>query len=231
MLTHCPSCKKPLQLTPDQTARLEQALAQLAPGKVLTIKCPMCRGAISLDKNAANNAVAPPSQSRQVQPPPPPKLDWLEQGLFQDADKVEDVPTALVLHQENDQRKSIEEALESVGYQVILADSVADALDGMQFVNFACIVFQADLEGPLEQSTFHTHMRKLTMDRRRYVFYILIGDEFHTLYNLEALAHSANLTVNKSDLRHLDVILRKGIPAYEELFGPILEELGVYGKH
>jgi hypothetical protein len=68
------------------------------------------------------------------------------------------------------------------------------------------------------------------MDRRRYIFYILIGEQFHTLYNLEALAFSANLTVNTADLRHLDIVLRKSIPAYEELFGPMLEELGVYGK-
>ena len=36
--------------------------------------------------------------------------------------------------------------------------------------------------------------------------------------------------VNSDDLAHLDVILRKAIPAYEELFGPILEELNAYGK-
>jgi hypothetical protein len=73
-------------------------------------------------------------------------------------------------------------------------------------------------------------MRKLPMDRRRYIFYILIAEQFHTLYNLEALAYSANLTVNTADLHHLDVVLRKSIPTYEELFGPMLEELGVYGK-
>ncbi|MCL1979912.1 MAG: hypothetical protein FWG62_02415 [Proteobacteria bacterium] len=226
MLTHCPSCKKPLLLSPDQTERLSQALAQLAPGKLLSLKCPICRATISLDKNGST----PKYQSHQVQPPPPPKLDWLEIGFYQDADKVEDVPMAMVIHQGNEQRKTIEAALESVGYQVVTADTVADALEGMQFVNFACIVLQADLEGSLEQSSFHAHMHKLAMDRRRYVFYILIGDQFHTLYNLEALAYSANLTVNSDDLRHLDVILRKGIPAYEELFGPILEEMGVYGK-
>ena len=226
MLTHCPSCKKPLQFNSDQTARLDQALGQLAPGKLLSIKCPLCRAAISLDKDGE----VPENQPRQLQPPPPPKLDWLELGIFQDVDKVEDVPMALVLHQNNERRKSIEVALESVGYQVGVADTVADAIEGMQFVNFACIIFQADMEGALEQSSFHAHMRKLAMDRRRYVFYILIGDQFHTLYNLEALAHSANLTVNTDDLRHLDVVLRKGIPAYEELFGPILEELGVHGK-
>ena len=86
------------------------------------------------------------------------------------------------------------------------------------------------MDGTLEQSTFHAYMRSLTMERRRYIFYILIGNDFHTLYNLEALAYSANLTVNSSDLSHLDIVLRKSIPDYEELFGPFLEELNAYGK-
>ncbi|WP_028317783.1 hypothetical protein [Desulfobulbus elongatus] len=230
MLTHCPFCTKPIPLSADQTARLEQALAQLAPDKLLTIKCPLCRSAIALDKTGMPPRKSEQPPSRAVQPPPPPKLDWLELGLFQNADKVEDVPMALVLHQENEQRKTIGEALESVGYQVVMADTVADAMEGMRFVDFSCIVFHTGLEGTLDRSLFHAHMRNLAMERRRYIFYILIGEQFHTLYNLEALAHSANLTVNSSDLHHLDIVLRKAIPAYEELFGPMLEELGAYGK-
>ena len=137
---------------------------------------------------------------------------------------------ALILHKPDEQRKRIGEALEAVGYQAFMADTVADAMAHMRFVNFSCIAFQANLEGTLEQSTFHNHMRSLAMDRRRYIFYILIGDDFHTLYNLGALAFSANLTVNTGDLRHLDIVLRKSIPGYEELFGPFLEELSAYGK-
>ena len=226
MLTHCPFCQQPLQFTDDQMSRLDQALAQLAPGKLLAMKCPLCRNAISLEKSG----FPPQAPAGQVQPPPPPNLDWLQAGLFQGEEKVEDVPMALILHQANEQRKQIGEALETVGYQVFMADTVAEALERMRFVNFSCIAFQAQLEGTLEQSSFHSFMRKLPMDRRRYIFYILIGEHFHTLYNLEALAYSANLTVNTADLHHLDVVLRKSIPTYEELFGPMLEELGVYGK-
>lgn len=226
MLSHCPLCQQPLRFTDEQSARLEQALFQLAPGKLLTMKCPLCRGAISLDKSGQ-----PPLMSvGKVQPPPPPNLDWLKSGLYQGEEKVEDVPMALVLHHVGEQRKHIGEALESVGYQVFLADTAADALERMRFVNFSCIAFQANMEGPLEQSTFHAYMRQMTMDRRRTLFYILIGEQFHTLYNLEALAYSANLTVNTADLHHLDIVLRKSIPAYEELFGPMLEELNSYGK-
>ncbi len=226
MLTHCPFCQKSLELTNEQNSRLEQALSQLLPGKILTMKCPLCRSAITLDKTG----FPPQSPANQVLPPPPPSLDWLKSGIYQGEDKVEDVPMALVLHQPDEQRKHIGEALETVGYQVFMADTVVDAMERMRFVNFSCVALQANLEETLEQSTFHIYMRNLPMERRRYIFYILIGDNFHTLYDLEALACSANLTVNSSDLRHLDIVLRKSIPAYEELFGPFLEELNAYGK-
>ena len=226
MLTHCPSCQQPLQFTTEQISRLEQALSHLAAGKLLTMKCPLCRQAIALDKSGQ----PPQKNETQVQPPPPPDLDWLHTGLFQAEEKVEDVPMALVLHPPGEQRKRIGEALETVGYQVFVADAAAEALERMRFVNFSCVVFQDAMEGSLAQSSFHAHMRALPMNRRRYMFYILLGDAFHTLYNLEALAHSANLTVNTGDLRHLDIILRKAIPTYEELFGAFLEELSAQGK-
>lgn len=235
MLTHCPNCRQALSFTSEQVARLEQALAQLTPGKQLALKCPHCRGAINLDAagttpSATGAAPSPPSAVGRVQPPPPPNLDWLAAGLFDTEEKVEDIPMALVLHQHDGQRQQIGEALEAVGYQVFMVETVADAIERMRFVNFACVVFDIELEGPLEQSVFHRHMCRLSMDRRRYIYYILIGKTLHTLYNLQALAYSANLTVNTADLRHFDVILRKAIPMYEELFGPVLEELSVYGK-
>lgn len=226
MLTHCPACRQPLQLTDDQTARLQQALAQLAPTKPLAMKCPTCRMVMYLDKSGQ----ALPAPAPRVQPPPPPNLDWLQSGLYQGEDKVEDVPMALLLHEPGEQRRQIGEALETVGYQVVMVTEVAEAIERMRFVHFSCVAFQADMEGSLAQSNFHTHMRNLAMERRRYLFYILISPTLHTLYDLEALASSANLTVNTSDLAHFDIVLRKSIPAYEELFGPLLEELGAYGK-
>jgi uncharacterized protein YbaR (Trm112 family) len=227
MLNRCPHCQQPLQFTGEQTAHLKKVLLQLAPDKTLIIKCPLCRAALPLDKSGNMQS----KNNHQVQPPPPPNLDWLKSDLYQGEEKVEDVPMALVFHNPDEQRQRICKALESVGYQVFMADSVDDAMDRMRFVNFACVVLHTDTEENLKKSLFHNHMRDLPMERRRYIFYILIGDTFHTLYNLEALAHSANLTVHTTDIPHLDVILRKAIPAYEELFGPFLEELNAYGKH
>jgi hypothetical protein len=189
------------------------------------MKCPACQKAIVLDKSGET-----PRSGKYVPPPLPPNLDWLKAGTFQGEEKVEDVPMALILHTPGDARKRISAALEAVGYQTFSVDSAEEAIERMRFVNFACIALQEGLEGPLEQSAFHAYMRSLAMDRRRYIFYILLGDRFRTLYDLEALAYSANLTVNTADLKHLDIVLRKAIPAYEELFGPLFEELGAYGK-
>ncbi|MBM9615353.1 hypothetical protein JWJ90_13800 [Desulfobulbus rhabdoformis] len=226
MLDQCPQCRKTLRLSDEQSARLKKALSQLAPGKQLTIKCPHCREPIGLDSSGQ----PPQPPLCHVTPPPPPSLDWLQSGLYQGEEKVEDVPMALVLHQDDEQRKQVVEALESVGYQVFVSETAADAIERMRFVNFSCIAFYLDMEGGAEKSSFHAHMCRLPMDRRRFMFYILLGSSLHTLYDLEALACSANLTVNTSDIKHLDVILRKAIPAYEELFGTFLEELEAYGR-
>ena len=226
MLTQCPYCQQPLRFSEEQCTRLEHALSQLSPGKLLNLKCPLCRETIGLDQSG----LPPQAAASRIVPPPPPTLDWLHTGLYQGEEKVDDVPMALLLHRKDEQQQRIVEALESVGYQVFVSEATADALERMRFVNFSCIIFHVDMEGGVGLSPFHDHMRRLSMDRRRYVFYILLGNSLHTLYDLEALAFSANLTVNAKDLGHLDVILRKAIPAYEELFGSFLEELEAYGR-
>jgi hypothetical protein len=82
----------------------------------------------------------------------------------------------------------------------------------------------------LENSSFHRFLRSLNMSRRRYIFYVLIGEEFKTLYDLQALASSANLVVNDNDIPHFSLLLRKSIPEYETLFGPLMEELRMSGR-
>jgi hypothetical protein len=138
---------------------------------------------------------------------------------------------ALVLHPDPEAMEKVKGAMESVGYRVLTAETVAEAIEQMRFFSFACVVFHADFEpGGLDNSAFHNYMRKMVMERRRYIFYILFGPQFHSLYDLEALANSANLVVSEQDLKYFDIILRKAIPAYEELFAPILEELNAFGK-
>lgn len=227
MISNCPHCQVALNFNEPQRAKFKQALKALEPGKKLTIKCPQCKKTIPLN---ADKKTAPVATST-ITPPTPPDLEWLKTGHFQEDEKVEDVPMALVLHPDPAAMKKVEDAMESVGYRVLTADSVEEAIKQMRFISFACVVFHADFEpGGLDNSIFHDYMRQMTMERRRYIFYILFGPQFHSLYDTEALTWSANLVVAEQDIKYFDIMLRKAIPSYEELFGPILEELGSYGK-
>ncbi len=224
MISTCPKCRQPLRFSKAQQAKINEALCKLTPDKKLTIKCPHCQASIKLTGATA------PTKKPVLQPPAPPDLDWLTTGRFDGEEKVEDVPMSLILYPKSPEQKQVERAMKEVGYQVITVDTAEEAIKRMQFVQFSCVTLHTDREEGLEKSVFHNYMRTMAMERRRYIFYILIGPHFHTLYNLKALSTSANLVVAEKDLKYFDVILRKAIPEYEELFGPIFEELAAYGK-
>jgi uncharacterized protein YbaR (Trm112 family) len=238
MITNCPHCKQSLQLGASHTLKIQKALDDLQPGKRLTIRCPNCKKPIILDKNNNENEdqqslseYEGPKVTSGVQPPSPPDLEWLKNNSFKDEELEEDVPMALVLYPDNQNQKRVIASLETVGYRVICDKNAIEAVDRMSFINFACIVLHSNFENMhLDESGFHEYMKNMNMRTRRYIFYILIGQEFHTLYNLEALSNSANLVINDKDLKYLDVILRQSIPAHEILFGAIMEEMAAYGK-
>ena len=142
--------------------------------------------------------------------------------------KVGDVPLALALYEEGAERDAIVETLQNLGNQVVSTTDVDDALQRMRFTQFVCIVYQANLHGELPASAFHAYMCAMTMARRRRIFYILVGDELNTLYDLEALTCSANLTVNPRELPMFPLILRKAFQNHEELFGAYMEELSTH---
>ena len=228
MISNCPHCNKTLKLGDAQKAKLQKALDALEPGKKLTIKWPAGINPSARDATGAKGKGAAPGG---IIPPAAPDLTWLKESAVDQDERIEDVPMALILHPENEQREIVKDALEQVGYQVMIVNSVEDARERMRFVSFACVVQQSQFEGPkLADSTFYHYMRNMSMQRRRYLFYILIGPEFHTLYNLQALAYSANLVINEKNLYHMGAALPKAIPMYEEVFGPYMEELTSAGK-
>ena len=237
MKISCHSCGKQLKLSENMV----ENISNLGPGKTVRIKCPACAEPIILDETAvaggatAQRDGAPPKKpnlrSDVVKPPSPPDISWLEEGEFDDEQVIEDIPLALVLMDDPEQKSAIIEAIESIGYKTEIVENSSDAMEKMQFVEYSAVVLHSTYEGKnLAESPFHKFMCDMAMTRRRFIFYTLIGPEFSTLYNLQALVNSANLVVNDSEIGYFNVILRKAIPEYEELFGPITEELRIHGK-
>lgn len=251
----CPNCSSPLNFPPEQQAKIDQALAKLQPGSVLKLKCQKCGGIVELTKTpapagpagpapAAKPAAQPASTSLPartvqkkgtkavalaVQPPPPPSLDWVATAeADKDGSVVEDKPMALLVYPAGPARDGIDMVLKNLGYQTEHTEDADDAKERMRFVQYSCIVYRADMHGDLETSPFHNLMRAMTMDRRRSIFYLITGPDLRTLYDLEALAMSVNLTVNDRDLDKLPVVLSKAIKSHEALFGAYMAELSSF---
>lgn len=168
---------------------------------------------------------------KSVIPPQPPDLSWLRTEGCEEQERAEDIPTALVLMGDEAKGEDLFSDLQALGYRVETADTPAEALTKLKFTDFAAIVMHAEFEKDLfAESALHRYLTWLPAAKRRTIFYILVGPDFHTLYNLEALALSANLVVNDADVKHLKTILRKSFREYEELFGPLVQALAACGK-
>lgn len=230
MIVNCPNCDKQLKLS----EKVRESILGLEPGRKIKVKCVHCSEPFGLD--AGNIQGSQPRNrtaqgGRTVRPPAPPTVDWLRDGNFEDQEVIEDIPRAMVLMPDIPSRDTIVSAASDFGYLVEEAVTPDEAIEKMKFVNFAAVFLHNAFEpGGIEISKFHQFMREMDMSRRRYIFYVLLGDQYNTLYDLQALACSANIVVNDNESRYIGTVLRKAIPEYEALFGPLMEELRVSGS-
>lgn len=230
---NCPHCKKPIEMTQNGADKKEDdgddggqpVLKDVLYSEHTGDEDKDIEGVVAHVRQVPKPTKIPPAA------PKAPDVGWLESGEFSVEEVVKDVPLAIVLMTEAQGRSTVADALSEIGYQPEFAESAEAAHERMRFVNFAAVALHSAFEGgSLADSTFHAHMRALGMDTRRYIYYMIIGPEFHTLYDLEALSNSANLVVNDKDVAHLNVILKKGLHDYDNLFGPYIEMLKEQGR-
>ncbi len=224
----CPHCKTPIEMTSDGRTIGGEVMADLLGTEQDDDHTLPPGGNELLEKAKSEN-------NQQVKPPPeaphPPDVSWLASGELSEKAVVSDIPMALILMKEGKMREQVVKAFESRNYMPVFKNSAEEAIEEMRFTDYAAVALHSSYEGAnLDGSLFHEHMGEMGMSKRRYMFYLLIGPEFRTLYDLEALALSANLTVNENDVQYIDTILTKGLRSYEELFGPYLKALKEHGK-
>jgi hypothetical protein len=213
--------------------KLRDSLLALPSGQKARLKCVACSTTITFDPAEAlgQKDESEKKEFLSCNPPPPPDLQWLRDGDFSDQDVIEDVSRSMILMPPGEGRNIVAQTMEGLGYVVDKPEDAASALERLEFLSYASIFLHQEYEpGGLQSSIFYQAMRSLNMNKRRYLFFVLIGKDLHTLYNLEALSLSANLTVREADLPLLHTVLRKAIPDYDELFGPYIGELRIIGK-
>lgn len=245
MIDTCPHCQEPLNLSDAQKSKVQAALDKLSPGNLLKLGCPHCQKPFELkpdgtspgqksSKAEIKTSGGPPLKGARkvnVTPPPPPDLSWLESGQAVEKEVVEDTPMALILMKKGPGFSKVREAFEDEGFLPQFSDTLEDALDKMQFVPYSAVVLHSRFtEDALENNSFHIFMKKMGMNRRRNIHYTLIGPEFQTLYDLQALSNSANLVVNDNEVGNFQIILKKSLHEAQKLFGPLAESMVSHGK-
>jgi len=245
MIDTCPYCQEPLNLSGAQKSKVQTALDKLPPGNLLKLGCPNCQKPFELKPDGTVPGQQPPkaaaapkrgpilkgARNVEVTPPPPPDLGWLASGQMQEKEVIEDSPMALILINKGPGLTTVREAYEDEGFLTVFPDSLDDALDRMQFTPFAAITLHSRFEGDsLDSNKFHAFMKKMAMIRRRNMHYTLVGPEFQTLYDLQALSNSANLVVNDNELSNFRIILKKSLHESQKLFGPLAESMVREGR-
>jgi len=243
MIDTCPHCDQELNLSEAQLAKVKAALAKLPAGNLLKLGCPHCQKPFELEADGtlpgtkpvpkvASGAPLPPRENKaKINPPPAPDIGWLSSGKEEKKEVIEDTPMFLVLMAKGAGLTAIMDALDDEGFLPVQVDSVDDALDKMQFANYAGVILHVPFEkSTLDSNKLHIFMKKMGMFRRRNIFYVLIGPEFKTLYDLDALSNSANLVVNDNDVAHFQLILKKSLYDNQKLYGPLADALIKEGR-
>jgi len=241
MIDRCPNCQEPLDLTDSQKTKIRAALDKLPAGNLLKLACPHCQKPFELNadgtlqsKQSIKIVAGSPKGARKVTltPPPPPDISWLANGEVEEKEVIEDTPMVLLLMKKRPGLTTVIESYEEEGFLPVVAQSTDDALDRMQFTPFAAVVLHSEFEDDvaLDSNKLHIFMCKMAMVRRRNIHYCLIGPEFKTLYDLQALTNSANLVVNDNELNHFQLILKKSLHENQKIFGPLAEALVAQGR-
>jgi hypothetical protein len=241
MIDTCPHCQEALNLSDTQKRKIQLALDKLPPGNLLKLGCPNCQKPFELrpdgtlpDQTLKKSIPAGgPKGAKKVNitPPPPPDISWLSSGRMQEKEVIEDTPMALILTRKGPGMDAVPEAFEDEGFLPVYSENIDDAIDRMQFTPFSAVVMHSRFEADsLSSNTFHIFMREMAMIRRRNIHYTLIGPEFKTLYDLQALSYSANLVVNDNELNNFRLILKKSLHESQKLFGPMAEALINHGR-
>jgi len=232
MIDTCPNCLEPLNLSDTQKQKIQKALDKLPPGNLLKLGCPHCQKPFELTPDGTLPSQQIPAgapkgaRKLNVPPPPPPDISWLSTGEIQEKEIIEDTPMALIMMKKRTGLELIMDAFDDEGFLTNSAESLEEGLDLMRFTPFAAVVLHSRFEGEsLNNNKFHIFMQKMAMLRRRNIHYTLIGPEFETLYDLQALSNSANLVVNDNQLNNFNIILKKSLHENQKLFGPLVEAL------
>ncbi len=214
MQVECPSCAKEINIPDDKVPQ----------GQAFNLNCPGCKTKMRVDQH--------------LQLPNPEKsLDTSSMIVdedFEDEDEQIEIydehdQIALILDRQNDELWTT--ALTELEYKLQRAKSPEHAVHKLRFNQYHVVAIHEKFgDTTLENSPLYEFIRDMPMDTRRKTFVALVGANFKTLDNMEALSYSVNLVINQKDFDQLETILKKSIGENDIFYKVYRETMTALGK-
>ncbi len=215
MQVECSSCAKEINI-PDN---------KIPKGQAFSLTCPSCKTKMRVDQHL-KPAASHPAESLDAS-------SMVVDEEFEDEEEIEIYDEhdkiALILDRKNDELWT--NALTELEYKLQRAKSPEHAVHKLRFNQYHVVVFHEKFgDTTLETSPLYEYIRDMTMDTRRKTFVALVGDNFKTLDNMEALAYSVNLVINQKEMDQLETILKKSIGDNDTFYKVYRETMTALGK-
>ncbi|MEE9497888.1 MAG: zinc-ribbon domain-containing protein [Nitrospinaceae bacterium] len=216
MQVECSSCNKEINI-PDN---------KIPQGQAFNLTCPSCKTKMRVDQHLKPPASDPAESVDAISMVVDEEFedDEEEIEIYDEHDKI-----ALILDRQNDDLWTT--ALTELEYKLQRAKSPEHAVHKLKFNQYHVVAFHEKFGGStLETSPLYDFIRDMPMDTRRKIFVALVGENFTTLDNMEALAYSVNLVINQKELDQLEAILKKSIGDNDNFYKVYRETMTALGK-
>jgi len=216
MQLECSSCNKEINI-PDN---------KIPQGQAFNLTCPSCKTKMRVDQHLKPPASDPAESVDAISMVVDEEFedDEEEIEIYDEHDKI-----ALILDRQNDDLWTT--ALTELEYKLQRAKSPEHAVHKLKFNQYHVVAFHEKFGGStLETSPLYEFIRDMPMDTRRKIFVALVGENFTTLDNMEALAYSVNLVINQKELDQLEAILKKSIGDNDNFYKVYRETMTALGK-
>lgn len=186
MKTICNNCQTRLKI-PDH---------KISSGRPAAFACPKCKNNLKLDQGQNGS-----EQISRIDPGDT-FLDFID----------DESQTALVCEQNLLVRKTIKDALSSLGYRITAAENTRDALKRMRYYSYGLVVVNEDFDtdNP-EINGILIYLERLSMTVRRNMYVVMVNNRYRTMDNMIALNRSVNLVINVKNTGDIGKILSRGI--------------------
>jgi hypothetical protein len=207
MQVECSSCSKEINI-PDDKVPKDQAF---------NLTCPGCKTKMRVDQHLKSLDTASLLVDEEFD-------DDEEIEIYDEHDQI-----ALILDRQNDELW--DSVLTELEYKLQRAKSPEHAVHKLRFNQYHVVVFHENYgDTSLKTSPLYEFIRDMPMYTRRKTFVAVVGENFKTLDNMEALAYSVNLVINQKDMGQLETILKKSIGDNEIFYKVFRETMTALGK-